>query len=105
MNDGVSRKFWPRCLGWFGGGSWHRLDILGLLICAIAPAIAGYFFASGNIMAGIGVWVCGAECLHGGSVRRARPMAVWQSVAVGARNDGGKIAPGCVAGTPAPPLD
>ena len=43
--------------------------------------------------------------IHGWSVRLARPMAVWQSVAVGARNEGGKVAVGSVANPSAPRVD
>ncbi len=63
MDDRVSKRSWARYFGWFGGRGrcFQRLAIIGLFICTIAAAIAGYSFTSGNIMAAMGLSVVGCS--------------------------------------------
>lgn len=59
MSDEMVTKFRSRCLESLGGRCVHSLGILGLSICAIVAAIAGYWFVSGNVMAAMGFSVIG----------------------------------------------
>jgi len=54
MNDAARTQFWSRLSCCF-----HRVGIIGLCLCAITAAIAGYSFASGDIMAAMGFSVIG----------------------------------------------